>query len=226
MQCLLVTAILMMIAASYDSGQVSEQKPPPSLKKDRSLASQQDVQNALPRGWSAAGTRPQDYEIGVDAAQQHSGRASAYLQLKRFKYNSEGFAALIQIFKADDYKGQRVRLSAYVRTQEVGEYAGLWMRVDGEGRMLGFDNMHNRPINGTTVWTKYEVVLDVPETSLNIAIGLLLRGPGRAWVDDFQLEAVDEGVATTNRLSPAGIAEKGGRSKVYPRAPVNLNFED
>jgi hypothetical protein len=37
----------------------------------------------------------------------------------------------------------------------VGDTAGLWMRIDqvNSDKPLAFDNMYNRPIIGTTVWT-------------------------------------------------------------------------
>lgn len=221
----LVGALLIHAAATLALSQ-TKPKPPPTIKADSGESSQQAAQNIIPQGWSAAGSHPQDYDFGTDTEQKHTGRAGAYVKLQRFKYKSEGFGALTQMFKADGYKSKRVRLSAYVRTENIEEYAGLWMRVDGDGRMLGFDNMHNRPIIGTTEWQKYEVILDVPEASINIAIGLLLRGPGQAWVDDFQLEAVGSDVAATNRLPPQGIKDKGGAPRNSPTGPVNLGFEN
>ena len=76
-----------------------------------------------------------------------------------------GFGALSQFIRADDYRGKRVRFSAYVKTHDVSAAssgAGLWMRVDGNGGILAFDNMQNRPIMGTTDWKLVSVVLDVP----------------------------------------------------------------
>ena len=37
----------------------------------------------------------------------------------------------MQTFKADAFRGERVRMSGYVRSKEVSDWAGLWMRVDG-----------------------------------------------------------------------------------------------
>lgn len=217
--------VLTLAVSTLTLSQTQNKKAPPSLKVEQSKPSSESPQKQLPKGWSTAGSHPQDYEIGLDTTEKHSGQASAYIKLSRFKFKSEGFGALTQMFKADDYKGRRVRLSAYVKAENIEEYAGLWMRVDGVNRMLGFDNMQNRPITGTTGWTKYEVVLDVPETSVNIAFGLLLRGAGRAWVDNFQFEVVGQDVPTTNRLPPQGIEDKGGASREYPSKPTNLDFE-
>lgn len=79
------------------------------------------------------------------------------------------------MFKADSYRGKRMSFSAVVKSADVENWAGLWMRIDGPfERSLGFDNMQNRSIKGTTNWQKYGVVLDVPMESINIAFGILL----------------------------------------------------
>ena len=78
------------------------------------------------------------------------------------------------------------------------------MRVDGpeEGKSLRFDNMQSRPIKGTTDWHQYEVVLDVPSESVNIAFGILLYGKGQAWLSDVQFDEVGLEVAVTSREYP------------------------
>ena len=101
----------------------------------------------LPEGWGLKGSHPDDYEAGItpDAI---DGKAAAYL---RARVASSGFGTIMQQFKADAYRGQRLRLAALVRSEGVERWAGLWMRVDGPGRhSLAFDNMQNRGITGTT----------------------------------------------------------------------------
>jgi len=54
--------------------------------------------------------------------------------------------------------------------------AGFWLRIDGKEnpkQQLGFDNMNNRPVKGTTDWKLYQIVLDVPENSGLINFGAL-----------------------------------------------------
>src|SRR5712691_7388604 len=91
---------------------------------------------------------------------------------------------------------------------ENAESANLWMRLDGEKRTLGFDNMGNRAVTGTTEWKRYEITLDVPENAANIAFGSFVAGKGQAWVDDFQVEVVGKDVPSTNRLSPEQMKEE------------------
>src|SRR5262245_1814518 len=118
--------------------------------------------------------------------------------------------AFMQGFRADQYRNRRLKLSGFIRTQAVDESAGLWIQIGGGGGSVGFDNMRNRPVRGTTDWARYAVVFDVPENSVGIAFGFRLAGPGQAWVDDLTLEVVGPDVPVTtmtetNRTNPANV---------------------
>src|SRR5512140_278762 len=116
---------------------------------------------ASPAGWFLAGNSPADYTIGTDVGSAHGGKESAFLAAKGS--GSKGFGTLMQEFVPKEFVGKRVRLSAWVKSESVGDWAGVWMRVDGPaGRSLAFDNMQTRPIKGTSDWKRYDVVLDVP----------------------------------------------------------------
>jgi hypothetical protein len=170
---------------------------------------------AAPKGWIAAGSKPKDYNMSVDRTVAHGGQASASLKCVAAK--PAGFGTLMQTIKADAFRGKRVRMSGYVRAQNVTDWAGLWMRVDGaRGEPLGFDNMQQRPIKGTGDWKKCEIVLDVPESAADIAFGLLLTGAGQAWMDDLAFEVVGTDVPTTGAKTAPEV----------PAAPANLNFEE
>lgn len=147
------------------------------------------------RGWSLTGTHPQEYQVGTDGVAAHSDHFSGYI--RSHADETAGFGTLMQSFPADEYRGKRVRMSAYVRTEEVKGWVGLWMRVDGTDGTLALDNMQDRPIRNVTDWTRYEVVMDVRQDSVNISFGILVAGTGQAWVDDFVFEVVGQDVPTT-----------------------------
>ena len=152
-------------------------------------------------GWFLAGDRPQEYRIGVDTTAPHGGKASGYLRSNGETHG--GFGTLMQMTHAGAYPGTRVRMSGWVKTSNVDDWAGLWMRVDGPDagktqHSLSFDNMQNRPIKGTSDWTRHEIVLDVPPNAAAIAFGILLQGKGQVWLDDLQFVAVGLDVPTTN----------------------------
>jgi AraC-like DNA-binding protein len=168
------------------------------------------------RGWFLSGTHPFNYEMGVDREIVHQGTVSGYLKSRTVQDVSE-FGTMMQQFKADKYRGKRIRLSCFIKTNEVKHFSGLWMRVDSASDdVLQFDNMSNRPIVGTNNWNHYAIVLDVPENSAVISFGVLLSGTGHIWLDQFTFEEVDESVETTNLESKAFLMDE----------PTNLLFEE
>jgi hypothetical protein len=168
-----------------------------------------------PTGWYVAGSKPAEYNSGVDAQAMHDGHLSACLKAKNPEV--DGFGTLMQDFQAERYAGKRLRFSAAVKSEGVQNWAGLWMRVDkaSGGTPLAFDNMQDRPIKGTTDWQGYAVVLDVPQDATGIFFGVLLNGPGSVWMSDVKVDVVGTDVPTTGKTNAA-----------RPKEPTNLNFED
>jgi hypothetical protein len=157
----------------------------------------------VPQGWFANGSALSDFTVATDKAVTYQGHPSVSISSK--KPDPTGFAGFMQSISANDYKGKRVRLSAYLRTRDVtgdgSRGAHVWFRVDGPNqKMLGFDNMDTRPVKGNTEWTKYEIVLDVPSESIGLAYGSFLNGSVTSWVASFRLEEVSDAVPATNNL--------------------------
>jgi hypothetical protein len=169
----------------------------------------------IPNGWLLGGSNPQDYAVGVDLGEQVSGYASAYL--KATSSNPVGFVTLMQNFKANNYRGQRIKLSAYIKTRYVGGWAGMWMRVnDTNGKPLSFDDMRDRPLMGSSEWTEIDIVLDVPPISDEISFGILLQGRGQIWIDNVKFTIVNNDVPVTDVL----------KDKTENYSPKNLDFEE
>jgi hypothetical protein len=121
-----------------------------------------------PYDWHRSGSNNRDYEVGQDSQLMHEGKTSwpSSLYIKSIHPSPAGFGTLIQAIGADDYRGERLRMTGFVKTADIrGDGVGMWMRVDGKSgssRVLSFYNMCDRPITGTTGWQKYEIILDVP----------------------------------------------------------------
>lgn len=170
------------------------------------------LQAEAPKGWFIAGSKPAEYESGVDTAASYNGHASAFLKAKT--PSVDGFGTLMQDFRAGHYLGKRVRFSAFVKAGGLQDWAGLWMRVDKGSQQLTFDNMQDRAIKGTTNWQRYDVVLDVPADATGVFFGVLLSGSGEVWVNGAKFETVGPDVPTTGAIT----AQK-------PDEPMNLDFE-
>jgi hypothetical protein len=168
-----------------------------------------------PQGWHIAGSNPENYETGVDSQAKRNGFPIAYLKSKASA--TVGFGTLMQSFSASKYAGQRIRLSASVKSDEVSDWAGLWMRVDVNSRPFVIDNMQNRAIKGSLDWREYQVVLDVPKDATNVAFGILLSKSGMVWLNNVRFEIVSIEVPVTAKPSFATPT---------PEDPVNLNFEN
>jgi hypothetical protein len=169
----------------------------------------------FPPGWGGGTARPQDYEFGTAPVEGATGKNAAYIKGKPGAV-ANAYFIMLQCIRAGDYVGKRMRLSARLKTVDSsGEQ--LFMRVDGPpaangelNKVLGFYNMSDRPVRGTTGWKNYYVVLDVPQGAAKICFGfILVGGKGEAWADDFSLDAVGKDVPL---------------STVPPRAPFNLSF--
>lgn len=167
-----------------------------------------------PRHWFMAGSAPEKYVAVVDPSAAHDGCSSA--KLESDSALPETFGTLMQWCLPGQFAGRRLRMSAFARVEDVDEWAGLWLRIDSETgtQSLGFDNMEDRPLKGSTPWKRYEIVLDVPRDAAGIAFGVLLSGRGRAWVNQFRLDAVGLEVPTTGGCMASCLASE----------PLNLDF--
>ncbi len=242
MRRLIIIITLSLLSASVAFGQTEggQTGKPPTTESQASQS---------PKGWSRTGRHRENYFLTVDSKVRHGGRASATL-ISKNAASDEGFGSMKQEIKADDYRGKRLRYSGYVKTEIGDQHAALWMRVEAdEGKILAFDNMDSRPLKKATGWKRYEIVLDVPENALFIALGALFEGKGQIWVDDLKLETVGQDTASTDmHASPEVKQEMEEEDEEYrrthkeeferavrqakerlltmPTRPVNFDFEN
>jgi hypothetical protein len=145
----------------------------------------------LPAPWVVTGMHPQKFAAGVD--QDLGVKGAKFLRNKADDPNA--WAALAQPIAAQNYLGQRIRFRAFVKTQDVSGWAGLWMRVDNHaGRSVAFYNSADKPIKGTTDWQERSVVLDVPQDAAVIVFGVNNIGRGQVWIDRLGFEQVGQDV--------------------------------
>ena len=137
------------------------------------------------------------------------------------------FGNLMQSIDARPFRGKRLRFRAAVRTAElVGDgRAQLWFRVDrvstdGQNAVGAFDNMADRPIRDDQ-WKHFEIVQQIDDDAVRIAVGLLLLGTGKAWIDDATLEVVSESTPATGAIAlgpnrPMGAQVRREQDKPQP----------
>lgn len=144
-------------------------------------------------GWMRAGSAPRNYIMGTDDNTISGG----YINFIRYTSSEQpaGFGTYMKMHEPGNWAGKKLRMTGFVRTENVENWCGMWCRVDGDresNEVLDFDNMGKRPIKGTTDWQKYEITVNVPKRATAIAYGVLVNGKGVAYFKDINFEVVGE----------------------------------
>lgn len=131
-----------------------------------------------------------EYLVSADSIQTYNGKYSAALSYQGTNYDYKAIGYTLP----QNYAGKTITVSAYIKTENVKNgYAGIWIRIDPN---IAIDNMSNSGVKGTTGWKKYELTLELsPENTTQIALGGLLVGSGKMWID--QLRVSIDGVDVT-----------------------------
>jgi C-terminal processing protease CtpA/Prc len=180
-----LTVFLLFFATCATFAQTNDAEAPSRITIQRFLGFEQQNSDSRPTGWfgGPAGT------VFADSHEVHSGRWSA--RLERGPESPEKFSALTRILPID-FTGQEIELVGYLRLKDVSEFAGLWMREDGEENTVAFENMEKDRVNGTRDWAEYRIKLPLQPAARRLVFGVLTAGTGTLWADDLQL-LVDSG---------------------------------
>ncbi len=205
-----VTARPMTVRRSYDALLFVDSTSPSHLRPDGiwparvvlpapiNLDFEDRGPNGGPRGWYPApsfddfGFVDPEYRLSSTAENPYHGKRSAVVARSPSRHYGLTNGGLEQIVDATPYRGKWIRVTAMCREQALGadSHASLWLSLtpkfvaDMQVQLSG-----ERTITGK-VWRPYEIVLQVPETTVTISYGLSLAGDGRAWIDDVSLELV------------------------------------
>ena len=190
-----------------------------------------NLPDSIPKGWRAGPNNPADIIIGTDRTVRHSGKASGFVQRALSLKPSTGSGVLFQSIAADPYRNKRVRLSVYVRSNDVESREGpgpfLYFGVYGTDSVLTYANTMAKMIEETTDWTLYHITLDVPETSVSMEFGMILLGQGMVWVDDYKLEAVELSIPSDDWIYKQKSPKPVKKMNYRPNAiATNLGFDD
>jgi hypothetical protein len=147
-------------------------------------------------GWRTSGA---DGATEIDAT---NGR-SATRGLRVTQTESGSFTRFSQDMDTERIGGNRVRLSAYIRSDaESSGTAMLWIRVDGDDGLFYVDRTPG--LAPGTDWSRWELDAPLGPPARRISIGGEFRGAGTVWFDDFALEPV----LTSELPPPSATAER------------------
>jgi C-terminal processing protease CtpA/Prc len=159
---------------------------------------------SLSDGWSKIG----NYELLIDTI-AHSGNKSG-----KVTSNKEGNSYGVIAYNIPArYSGRTITIEGFMKIKNVEDgFAGLFIRIDGDGGNLELNNMQDQNISGTIDWQKYSINVDYPNEAKNIAVGGLLAGKGEAWFDNFMLTIDGENIQTLKK-------------KELPKAQLDKEFD-
>jgi RNA polymerase sigma factor (sigma-70 family) len=124
----------------------------------------------------------------------------------------------------DQYHGRRIRVTGWIKTQDVVGWAGLDVNViSAEARIFAHDDMGARPIHGTNDWKQYASVVDVPQGANQLIMGVSLYSTGKVWSDGFEVTVVGNDVPITDDQNWHTFSwnARGYSAKPDPTVPRN-----
>jgi hypothetical protein len=170
-------AILTLLCQAQENNTT---KPSDHSDLAAALAFEAPPSGDMPGGWGGGppGT------IFTDDSIFHGGRSS--VRLERRLGSPSNFSTVTKSIPIN-FSGAMVELRGFLRTEDVSEFVGLWMREDGESGSLAFDNMQAAQLKGSTDWKEYSITLPIHAEAQTLYFGVLVSGTGKAWADDLQL---------------------------------------
>ena len=129
------------------------------------------------------------------------------------------FGNMIQSVSSNGYTLRRIRLRAAIRVEGSLTRSQMWLRLDRADNSMAFlENMSSRPVTSSE-WKTYDIETQVPEDVSRIVLGVMLFGPGSAWVDDVSLDVLDEvhkdKAEPARPLTPRGLTNLTAFARLY-----------
>jgi len=149
------------------------------------------------------------FKCGMDPNVTSSGKPALLLLSTTANPTADG-NAFCRVDVAP-FLGKRVRISAMLKSANLANWGGIGMAAIAEsGKWVRFDTSSNqllngainRPIHGTTDWSRIEIVSDIPTDTSKLMVGVQMKGSGRLWIDGAKIEVVGEDVPTTDDQNP------------------------
>lgn len=209
-----VWIIAMIGAAACNHPPVPPVKPAPKAARIEQAPTPPSF-SAMDLGFVLAGVAKDAYVAELDPSTIHEGRATTLFHAKR---SATGVATLYRKEGVEKYAGQRVRLSAFVKTLAATDRVEIWGRVTvpGQGKnkadhvpFWGEANSEYRSLHANHDFLLYQIVLDVPPDAESIELGVGLGG-GALWLDDAKIQTVPKSVPLTKKEPVDGWVLSGG----------------
>ncbi|MDR1341364.1 MAG: hypothetical protein LBK58_15125 [Prevotellaceae bacterium] len=170
------------------------------------------IEMRRPAGWRSSSS---EYKITADSVTRISGKYSL-----SFNYDSDG---ILYYHLPDYYRGRKISLSAYVKTENASDKAGLLISVISPTTLIP-EESKKQDITETD-WTKYEVTSKLnPSKANKIMLGVLLKGKGQIWLDNLKIKIDGKDISKTQSYKteyPAQADIEFDSGSRIPSIPLN-----
>jgi hypothetical protein len=139
-------------------------------------------------GWTLAGAARQGYVAEVDPNVMRDGHST--IAVRPHGETGSGYLSYMTALDAGQFRGRRVRAEVWVRTQAVTERGDFWIRAQAAGSPPDGTGVASamQALAPTADFTRYELTINVPESTSKLEVGVGLAGPGMLWMDGLRLE--------------------------------------
>lgn len=168
----------------------------------------------FPQNWEKGGSWAGNFKMEFEKSELKEGKQSIKLYSKPEEIYGSG--TVEQRFSGINYRGKKLKLTAWVKTSDVKYWTSLFIGFDQENAENSFSTegsniMKLEKIRGYHDWIQISTERDVPWNTEIIKIGLVLFGKGCVWADGMELTAIDAFIP-----KPIGLND----------SPLNLGFEE
>jgi hypothetical protein len=164
------------------------------------LSFEAEPAGAPPSGWGVSSSH--EGAVVVRTVAEGCPEAAHCAKLTS-KGSGPGYDALLELVRADVYRGKRIRLRATIRKTEGVGKALLYLQVNRPGS-------HSETQTGQAArasWRTDSLYIDVPKDAESIQFGLAVSGPSESWIDEVAVDIV--GDAGLGNEPPRVLTDRG-----------------
>ncbi len=147
---------------------------------ERILNFEADHNGTAPAGWGI-----NNATVALDDEVVHGGKWA--VRIERRAGASGPFGGISKMIPMDFAPGT-IEMRGYLRSEDVTEHMGMWLRLDGEANaVLAFDSIQKLMVKGTNDWKQYSIKVPANKDGRQIYFGVFVSGTGKVWADDLEL---------------------------------------
>jgi hypothetical protein len=197
---------------------------PANATNPASPANPANPANAPVDGWWLRGDGRDEYSFGRDTVVAHEGRPSVAMAPRGLP--SGVYGGLVRDWDATPWRGRRVRVSAWVRSEAVTMVGEFSVSVSSTASPAKAPprQMASRRLAPSSDFASYQLELVVPPDALAVSLAVGVAGPGKIWVEGGRIDPADAAVPPSPPPAPtlAPTAPPQPQPQTHPSRGVDM----